>query len=105
MGALLAEWPKIEAFHQRQEALARGRIEGVKRRQEKAASKDERLMRAIAHLFDSDSKPGWHWTNKQIVDFLAQKGFSGSLGGHVKREAAKYRKAKQQQLASKFPCR
>lgn len=102
------ERPKIEAYKAREVNLAIGRKDGVKKRQKTADEKQALLIKAIAALFDNDNKPGWVWSNPDIVNFL-KKGNYGYADSvilqTVKQEAAKYRKSRKEQLASKFPDR
>lgn len=99
------ERPKIKAFKDRNVNLAKGRKDGVKKRQETAAEKQDRLNKAIEALFDTPEKPGWGWTNPEIVEFLMKSKYGYAESGilqAVKIEAAKHRKAKKEQLASKY---
>lgn len=84
--------------------LAKGRPEGVKARQAKAEKKKKNILAAIAGLFDKPEKPGWGWTNSEIVGFLVSSlGYSeGTISPTVKREAAKYRKARKEEQARKY---
>jgi hypothetical protein len=99
-----AERAVRRASKQQDEALAKGRKEAVKKKQEIAAEKQVRLIKAIADLFDKPEKPGWGWSNPDIVEFLKPKfGYAASsIMQVVKREAAKFRKARKEQQASKF---
>lgn len=103
-GARIAD-KLIEARNLQHKNLAKGRPLAVKARQEKSAKKQTDLIEAIKALFDKPEKPGWGWTNPEIVTFL-KKGNYGyadtTLMGTVKIEAAKYRKARKEQQASKF---
>ncbi len=95
----------IEKVRQQKKNLAAGRMEGVRARQKKASKNQCDLNSAIAALFDTPEKPGWSWTNPEIVRFLKTRKFNyadGSILAAVKREAARYRKARKEQLASEF---
>ncbi len=85
--------------------LEKGRPIGVKARQEKSAKKQTALIDAIKALFDKPEKPGWGWTNPQIVTFLKRSNYGyadSTLMGTVKSEAAKYRKARKAEQDSKY---
>jgi len=86
-------------------ALARGRAKAVDKRKAMAAERKDRLTRAIADLFDKPEKPGWIWSNPEIVTFLKTKGGFGrfyAVEAAVKKEAAKHRKDKKEELARKY---
>lgn len=96
----------IKGWRQKKNALADGRVKGVEARKKVATQNRTNLENAIAALFDKPEKPGWAWTNPQIVKFLEEK-FTGvytpgTVAQTVKREAAKFRKDRKQQLASQF---
>lgn len=85
----------------RNAVLAVGRAKAVEKRKETAAEKQERLSRAIADLFDAPGKPGWGWSNSEIVSFL-KRGFDyadSTILAKVKTEAAKYRKGRKEEQA------
>lgn len=105
--AILANLDKLEAHMKQQDNLAAGRIAGVKSRQKSGAEKQGQLIRAIGELFDKPEKPGWRWTNDEIVAFLRGSFHyaEATILKTVKREAAKCRKAGKLELASKFPSR
>lgn len=107
LGALLENWDKIRAHDQQQAALANGRKKGVEKRKEVAAEKQRALTKAISDLFDVPDKPGWGWGNQEIVSFL-KRNFNytdGTILAKVKKEVAKYRKARREDQASKLPNR
>lgn len=90
--------------------LAEGRPKGVLARQKKAKKRQTNLINAIESLFDTSEKPGWVWTNPEIVDFLKRTNNNydyadSSILTVVKREVAKYRKARKEEQASKYPNR
>lgn len=96
---------KTKAFKVRDANLAEGRKGAVKIRQEKATKKQELLINSIAALFDKPEKPGWGWSNPEIVQFLMKSnyGYADSvILQTVKREAAKYRKVRKEQQASQL---
>lgn len=105
---LLEAAPKNwKAAAQQAKALAKGRINAVKKRQEEATKEQDRLINEIAHLFDKPEKPGWGWTNPEIVQFL-KRDFdykASTIMQTVKREAAKFRKARKEQQASQYQSR
>ncbi len=87
--------------------LAKGRKDGVLKRQEKAKKKQAVLNSAIKDLFDKPENPGWGWTNDEIVVFLKQRNLGygyadSSILTVVKREAAKYYKARKEEQACQF---
>ena len=105
---VMAQLKKLAAAGLKQEqTLASGRLAGGKTRQETAKEKQATLTKAIADLFDKPEKPGWGWTNPEIGKFL--KGTVGYADGTimqaVKLDAAKFRKARKEQQASKLPNR
>ncbi len=88
--------------------LAKGRLVGVLARQKKAEKKQTDLINAIKSLFDKPDKPGWGWTNDEIAYFLMKGNYGyaeNSILTVVKREAAKCRKARKEEQASKYPNR
>ncbi len=88
--------------------LDKGRAKGVLARQKKAEKKKSDLINAIKALFDKPEKPGWGWTNDEIVVFLMRSDYSyaaSSVLSVVKREAAKYSKTRKEEQASKYPNR
>lgn len=92
-------------YQQQEEALAAGRLKGVEKRQEIAKEKNDVLMKAIASLFDKPEKPGWGWSNPEIFQFLKKANYGykdNTLLQKVKLEAARYRKARKEQQASKY---
>jgi len=105
---LIRAYPTIKAFKERGRILAKGRAKGVIARQEAAKDKQAKLIKAIADMFDKDEKPGWNWTNPEIAKFLKDKNLGyeyKSILQTVKREAARYRKARKERQASKYPSR
>jgi hypothetical protein len=89
----------------RDKNLDKGRPIAVKARKEKSAKKQADLIEAIKALFDKPDKPGWGWTNPLIVDFLKKGNYGyadSTLMVEVKREAAKYRKARKEEQANKY---
>jgi len=101
----IKERHKIKAFKVRDANLAKGREGAVKKRQKMATEKQVLLINSIAALFDKPDKPGWGWSNPEIVQFLMKSdyGYAESvILQTVKLEAAKYRKARKEEQASKF---
>lgn len=87
------------------ENLTLGRPKGVKARQKIAKEKQTNLIEAIKGLFDKPDKPGWGWKNQDIVKFLSNGSYGyadSTLMVTVKKEAAKYRKERKTEQASKF---
>lgn len=95
----------IKKVREQQENLAAGRKKGVLARQEKASKNQSDLNSAIAALFDTPEKPGWIWSNPQIVRYLKKHNFEyadSTILAAVKREKAMYRKARKEQQDSEF---
>ncbi len=91
----IAMQDKVKAFKIRDRNLAKGRLDGVKTRKKTAKDKQSRLTKAIGDLFDKPDKPGWGWTNPEIVKFLKKGNYGyadSSIFTVVKREAAKHRR-------------
>ena len=88
--------------------LYKGSPEGVKARQVNAKQNHANLDKAINDLFDSAEKPGWNWTNERITDYVSplQNVYkSSTILKRVKTLAAGHRKARKEELASKYPKR
>ena len=85
--------------------LYKGSPEGVKARQVNAKQNHANLDKAINDLFDTPNKPGWIWTNEIITEYLSKslKVYkSSTILMRVKTLAAGHRKAKKEELASKY---
>jgi hypothetical protein len=96
----------VEEDRKKSEALAKGRDIGVKARKEKAKKNRTDLENAVVGLFDKPDKPGWGWTNSEIVKFLAPR-FAGiytssTIAQTVKRIAVEHRKARKLRQAKQF---
>lgn len=93
------------ALQSQKKNLAKGRPLGVVKRQKDAKRKQTDLINAIKALFDKPEKPGWVWTNPEIVTFLKKGNYGyadSTLLAKVKIETAKYRKARKAEQASKY---
>ena len=99
--------PALEAQANAKIILAKGRSQGVEARKKIAKENKDKLLTAISGLFDAPEKPGWNWTNNEITAFLKYKVpyAESTILQTVKREAARYRKDKKEEQASKYPNR
>lgn len=100
--------PALEAQANAKIILAKGRSQGVEARKKIAKENKDKLLTAISGLFDTPEKPGWNWTNDAITEFLKNRVpqyAESTILQTVKSEAARYRKAKKEEQASKYPNR
>ena len=97
----------LNAHNKQKAELDIGRKKGVEKRRATATERQRVLAEAIRQLFDKPEKPGWGWSNDEIVSFLKPKinYKESTILAKVKKDAAMYRKARKERQAREFPLR